>query len=107
MTISERIFTLLDEKKLKQKDFALYLDVSPAVVNAWKKRGTNPPIELAIKICRFLDISIWELLDVQPDTTCEIEDIYNKLSPDDKQIVDFIFDKYKGKEQELLNSKIG
>ena len=107
MTISERMFLLLETKGLKQKDLADFLGINPSVVNAWKKRGTNPPIEYAIRICSFLNVNIFELLGEESKEQSEIEIIYSKLSPEDKQIVDIIFDKYKKETVKLSFSKIG
>lgn len=105
MTINERLFKLLDEKKLKQSDLAKHLNVSQAVITTWKKRGTTPPAEYLIKICKFLNISIYELLGEDQKTMSELEHLYSKASPDDKATIDFILAKYK--EQKSSNSMIG
>lgn len=103
MTINERLFNTLEEKSLKQSDLATFLQLSTGQITAWKKRGTTPPAEYLINICKFLNISIYELLGAEPNNQIEI--IYSKLSPEDKTIVDIIFNKYQ--EQTSLDSKIG
>lgn len=103
MTINQRLFKILEEKHLKQADLARILNVRTSVIASWKTRGSNPPIEYAAQICEFLGITIYELLDIKKDS--DIEDIYKKLSPEDKSIVDIIFNKYK--EQESSASMIG
>ena len=105
MTINERIFYTLENKNLKQADLARKLDVRTSVIASWKTRGSNPPIEYAAQICEFLDITIYELLDIKSDNN--IEKIYNLLSKEDKEIVDNIFSRYKYQEQKSLDSKIG
>ena len=42
MTISQRIFALLREKKLSQKELSEYTGISPAAISSWKSKGTNP-----------------------------------------------------------------
>ena len=105
MTINERVFHILEEKKLKQSDLANYLGLSTGQITAWKKRGTTPPGEYFINICKFLNISIYELLDAEPD--CEIERLYNKCSPKDKATIDLILSEYKEQEQQSSTSMIG
>lgn len=58
MTINERLFKTMNEKNIKMAELARSLDVNKTVVSAWKSRGTNPPIEYTVQICRLLDISI-------------------------------------------------
>ena len=103
MTINERLFDTLEKKSLKQSDLANFLELSTGQITAWKKRGTTPPAEYLINICKFLDISIYELLGVEPNN--QIEVIYSKLSNEDKAIVDIIFNKYQ--EQKSSSIKIG
>lgn len=62
MTISQRIFLLLKEKKLKQKDLALKTGISESAVSDWKKKGTNPAAENISAIADFLNVSIDYLL---------------------------------------------
>lgn len=50
MTINERIYKTLEEKKLKQSDLAEFINVSTGQITAWKKRGTTPPAEYLINI---------------------------------------------------------
>lgn len=105
MTINERIFKTLEDKKLKQSDLANHIGVSTGQITAWKKRGTTPPAEYLINICKFLHITIYELLGEDQETKSELEYLYSKASPDDKATIDFILAKYK--EQKSSISMIG
>lgn len=105
MTINERIFNTLESKNLKQADLARKLNVRTSVIASWKTRGSNPPIEYAAQICEFLNITIYELLDIKSNN--DIEKLYTMLTQEDKAIVDNIFSRYKNQEQKLLDSKIG
>lgn len=105
MTINERLFKTLEEKSLKQSDLANYLKVSTGQITAWKKRGTTPPAEYLINICKFLNITIYELLGEDTDTKSELEYLYSKASSNDQATIDFILAKYK--EQKSSTYKIG
>ena len=50
MTISQRIFALLREKKLSQKELSEYTGISPAAISSWKSKGTNPSSDKIVKI---------------------------------------------------------
>lgn len=105
MTINEKIFSLIEQKQLKQADLAKKLNVRTSVIASWKTRGSNPPIEYAAQICEFLNITIYELLDIEPN--CEIERLYKKCSPKDKATIDLILSEYKEQEQKSFTTKIG
>lgn len=107
MTINQRLFQILDERGIKQADLAKALNIRTSVIGNWKTRGTDPPAEYILHICEFLRISVYELLGDNVDTIDSIENIYAKLDPTDKQVVDIIFDKYREENAELSSSKIG
>lgn len=62
MTISQRIFSILAEKKLKQKDLAEYVGISTSAISDWKKKNTNPSAENLSAIADFLNVSLKFLL---------------------------------------------
>ena len=57
MTISDRIFALLDEKGMKQKEFSEKTGISQSTISDWKKKSTNPAADKLISICEALDVS--------------------------------------------------
>lgn len=61
MTINERLFKLMSDKKIKQIELANALGIKQQIVNKWKTRGTDPAMEYLPQICAVLDIS-WEYL---------------------------------------------
>lgn len=61
MTISERMFQVMKQKKITQEKLAESLGTKQSSVTNWKSRGTTPPMEYLPKICEVLDIS-WEYL---------------------------------------------
>lgn len=107
MTINEKIFTEIKEKSLKKADLARLLQVNTSVVATWEKRGTNPPAEYLIRICEFLNISIYELLGIENGN--KIQEAYDAADPGTQAAIRKLLD-IKDQEQsqdELFTSKIG
>lgn len=107
MTINEKIFTEIKEKSLKKADLARLLQVNTSVIATWKKRGTNPPAEYLVRICEFLNISIYELLGIKNEN--KIQEAYDAADPGTQAAIRKLLD-IKDQEQsqdELFTSKIG
>ena len=62
MTISERIFYLLEKKKKSQTELAEAISVSLSTVNAWKIRGSLPSADKIHPIAEFLEVTADYLL---------------------------------------------
>ncbi len=62
MTISQRIFAILKEKKLKQKELAQRTGISESAISDWKKKGTNPAAENISAIADLLEVSLEYLI---------------------------------------------
>lgn len=88
MTISQRIFSILKEKKLKQKDMADYTGISTSAISAWNKNDTNPAAESISIIADFLGVSIEYLLTGEDtslnDDEQELVSYYKKLPEKEK-----------------------
>lgn len=107
MTINEKIFTEIKEKSLKKADLARLLQVNTSVIATWEKRGTNPPAEYLVRICEFLNISIYELLGIKNEN--KIQEAYDATDPGTQAAIRKLLD-IKDQEQsqdELFTSKIG
>ncbi len=107
MTINEKIFTEIKEKSLKKADLARLLQVNTSVIATWEKRGTNPPAEYLVRICEFLNISIYELLGIKNEN--KIQEAYDAADPGTQAAIRKLLD-IKDQEQsqdELFTSKIG
>lgn len=61
-TISDRIFELLKEKGMSQKEFAESTGIAESSISDWKKKRTNPVSDKILIICEVLDVSPYELL---------------------------------------------
>lgn len=63
MTISEKIFCILSEKGISQKEFSEKTGISQSTISDWKRKGTNPAADKIIAICDALNISVYQLLN--------------------------------------------
>lgn len=80
MSINERFFKTLEEKGIKASEIAKSLNVNNSIISAWKTRGTNPPIEYTVQICKLLGISI-EYYITGKDS--------NELSDEEQELLNF------------------
>jgi len=62
MTISEKIFDLIKERGMTQKEFALKTGISQSSISDWKRKKTNPVSEKILIICETLNVTPYELL---------------------------------------------
>lgn len=74
MTISERIFQTIEEKRLKTSELAKRLEISQSVITNWKKRKTTPPMEYTLVICEFLNVSIEYLITGKETDNLNLEE---------------------------------
>ena len=65
--IGSRIRKYRKDKSLSQKDFAALLGVSASRVNNWENGVNRPDVDILADICRTLNVSPSELLDVRID----------------------------------------
>ena len=61
-TISDKIFELLKENGMSQKEFAQKTGIAESSISDWKKKHTNPVSDKILIICEVLEVSPYELL---------------------------------------------
>ena len=61
-TISYRIFELLKERKMSQKEFAKRTGIAESSISDWKKKRTNPVSDKILIISEVLGVSPYYLL---------------------------------------------
>ena len=61
-TVSDRLFELLKERKMTQKEFAQRTGIAESSISDWKKKRTNPVSDKILIICEVLGVSPYELL---------------------------------------------
>jgi transcriptional regulator with XRE-family HTH domain len=62
MTISEKIFELIKERGMTQKEFSQATGIAQSSISDWKRKKTNPVSEKILIICEVLDVTPYELL---------------------------------------------
>lgn len=62
MTISERIFEILEDRGMSQKEFATKTGISQSSISDWKRKKTNPVSDKILIICDVLGVTPYELL---------------------------------------------
>lgn len=62
MDTKDRIFKLLDMKKIEQKAFAADVGVSPSIVSNWRKGKSNSYNDYLVKIAQVLGTTTADLL---------------------------------------------
>ncbi len=67
MVISERIFYILEEKGITQKEFSEHTGISQSTISDWKRKKTNPSADKILKICETLNVTPYELLSERND----------------------------------------
>ena len=62
MTISEKIFELIAERGMTQKEFSERTGIAQSSISDWKRKKTNPVSEKILIICDVLGVTPYELL---------------------------------------------
>ena len=70
MTISQKIFKLLELEKLSQKDFSEKTGIPQSTISDWRKKNTNPASDKILIICEVLKVTPYELLSGVKEEGC-------------------------------------
>lgn len=62
MTISEKIFELIKERGMTQKEFSEATGIAQGSISDWKRKKTNPASDKILIICEVLKVTPEELL---------------------------------------------
>lgn len=62
MTISQKIFRILESEKITQKDFSDKTGIPQSTISDWRKKNTNPASDKILIICEVLNVTPYELL---------------------------------------------
>ena len=57
MTIGQKIFYLLEERNMTQKEFSLRTGISTTTISDWRKKNTNPGSDKIMAICAALRVT--------------------------------------------------
>ena len=66
--VGKRIKFFREQRELTQKEFACRIDAKNTTVSNWELGLTRPDVDTLVKICKVLEVSADEILDIQlPD----------------------------------------
>ena len=71
MQISSKVFTILKERGISQKEFSKMTGIAESTICDWKRKGFNPSAGKISVICKALDISPIELFYDDNISKCE------------------------------------
>jgi transcriptional regulator with XRE-family HTH domain len=103
MIISERIFKILKDKNMTQKEFAEKVGIGNSTVSEWKKKKTNPSADKIMDICMVLDVMPEQLLTgkgidkVQESDNCDMW-----ISPTEQKLVEDYHGMKEAQQKRLL-----
>lgn len=63
MTISQRIFEVLDQKGITQSELSRGTGINARAISDWRTKGTNPSADKISQICSFLGVTADWLLN--------------------------------------------
>ena len=64
MLISERIFELIKERGMSQKEFSRKTGIPQSTISDWKGKKINPSADKILVISRVLDVEPYDILSV-------------------------------------------
>lgn len=74
MNISGKIFELIKEKKMTQKEFGKRTGIPQSTISDWKSKKLNPASDKILIICDVLEVSPYELLGAAESSKYVIPD---------------------------------
>lgn len=100
MTISQRVFYLLEKQGKTQKGLSEFTGISKSTISAWNTRGTDPAADLISTIADYFAVSTDYLLTGNESTMTT-----NNLPINEQEMLD-IFRKFNEREQIKLIGKL-
>ena len=95
MTISERLFSIMEEKHISMPELSRLTGISRHTIFDWQRRGTNPGADKIMVICEALQITPEELLigrrssvKVDHDASVSMDGMEIELVKDYKELSD-------------------
>lgn len=104
MNFWENVEFLLDQKGILKKQLTLEVGITPSAFNKGKQRNSIPAADTALKIARFLGVSLESLLEIEPinqqtiklsNESLRVAKEYSNLSSRDKKIISTLLKEMK------------
>jgi transcriptional regulator with XRE-family HTH domain len=72
--IIENIRTHIKASGIEQKEIAKSLGISPSAVTSWMSGRNTPDIEIVVKLCRLLGVSLEQMIGEQKEKPVALSD---------------------------------
>ena len=104
MQISNRIFEILKERGITQKEFSKITGIAESTISDWKRKGFNPSAGKLSAICNALDITPDELIGDTHHKTNSIQDIDFSftINNDEKNLIEIYRNADEEQKQRIL-----
>ena len=87
MDTRNRIFELLDAKKIEQKSFAADVGVSEDTVSNWRRGVSKSYSRYLVKIAQVLGVTTSDLLGEETQSSPPAKDELQRLSPAERELL--------------------
>lgn len=72
MTVTQRIFEIMEQKRISQLELSKCTQIPTSTISAWKSRGSSPAADKLPAIADCLGVDAADLLGIEKDcTNCE------------------------------------
>lgn len=61
-TVGDRVFELLKERGMTQKELSIRTGIAESTISDWKKKKNNPVSDKVLILCEVLDVDPYDLL---------------------------------------------
>lgn len=105
MQIGSKIFEILKQRGITQKEFSMKTGIAESTISDWKRKGFNPSAAKLPIICNVLGVSLDELLDDDADSSNSKENIdYSfSLSNDEKNLIELFRNADAGQQKRIYS----
>ncbi|MBE5859813.1 MAG: helix-turn-helix transcriptional regulator [Butyrivibrio sp.] len=105
MQIGSKIFEILKQRGITQKEFSMKTGIAESTISDWKRKGFNPSAAKLPVICNVLGVSLAELLDDGADSSNSKESIdYSfSLSNDEKNLIELFRSADAGQQKRIYS----
>ena len=62
MSISKKIFEIMDKKGMTQLELSKQTGIAQSVISDWKRKGTDPQAKKIMTICKVLECTPYDIL---------------------------------------------
>lgn len=105
MQIGNKIFEILKQRGITQKEFSMKTGIAESTISDWKRKGFNPSATKLPIICNVLGVSLDELLDDDSDSSNSKANIdYSfSLSNDEKNLIELFRNADAGQQKRIYS----